>query len=422
MKVSVIIGGQWGDEGKGKIVDLLGEDYNVVVRYQGGANAGHTVEIGDKKYVLHLIPSGILRNNVMSVIGNGVVIEPAALIDEMKTLKNLGIQVKNRLVISKNAHVIMPYHKMLDTAKEMGAKKIGTTGRGIGPCYVDKVGRDGIRMADFLDVKQLKEKITLHTKEKNIILENIYHLKPLNVYEVIDSFLAYREELLPFIDNTLVYINDQIKAGKSILLEGAQGTFLDIDHGTYPYVTSSNSTSGGACTGSGIAPTRITSVIGILKAYTTRVGEGPFPTELLNETGEELRKIGGEFGATTGRPRRCGWFDIPMAKYSVMVNGMTEAVLTKLDVLSSFDEIPVCTEYKINDQVTGVFPTDVEKLLTATPVYQSLPGWNSDITTCKTYSGLPQNAKAYIAFLEENSGVKFSHISVGPKRDQTIAV
>ncbi len=422
MKVSVIIGGQWGDEGKGKIVDLLGADYNVVVRYQGGANAGHTVEIGDKKYVLHLIPSGILRDNVFSVIGNGVVIEPAALIEELHTLNNLGIATKNRLKISKNAHVIMPYHKILDVAKESGTKKIGTTGRGIGPCYVDKIGREGIRIEDFVDVKNLKSKITTHVKEKNVILEKVYDLKPINVYEVIDNFMGYREVILPFIDDSLAFINAQMKAGKSILLEGAQGTFLDIDHGTYPYVTSSNSTSGGACTGSGIPPTKITSVIGILKAYTTRVGEGPFPTELKDETGEKLRKIGFEFGATTGRPRRCGWFDIPMAKYSVMVNGMTEAVLTKLDVLSEFEKIPVCTAYKCGDTVLDSFPTDIEKLNTAVPVYTELPGWNTDITHCRTYDELPEKAKEYVQYLTDNAGVPFSHVSVGPKREQTIPV
>ncbi len=422
MKVSVIIGGQWGDEGKGKIVDLLGADYNVVVRYQGGANAGHTVEIGDKKYVLHLIPSGILRDNVISVIGNGVVIEPAALIDELHTLNDLGISTNNRLKISKNAHVIMPYHKILDAAKESGSKKIGTTGRGIGPCYVDKIGREGIRIEDFLDVKNLKAKITTHVKEKNIVLEKVYDLKPINVYEVIDNFMGYREVIIPFIDDSLAFINAQMKAGKSILLEGAQGTFLDIDHGTYPYVTSSNSTSGGACTGSGIPPTKITSVIGILKAYTTRVGEGPFPTELKDETGEELRKIGGEFGATTGRPRRCGWFDIPMAKYSVMVNGMTEAVLTKLDVLSEFDKIPVCTAYKFGDTVVENFPTDIEKLNAAEPVYTELPGWKTDITHCRTYDELPEKAKDYVQYLTDKAGVQFSHVSVGPKREQTIPV
>jgi adenylosuccinate synthase len=422
MKVSVIIGGQWGDEGKGKIVDLLGADYNVVVRYQGGANAGHTVEIGDKKYVLHLIPSGILRESVISVIGNGVVIEPAALIEELQTLNNLGITTKNRLKISKNAHVIMPYHKILDAAKETGVKKIGTTGRGIGPCYVDKIGREGIRIEDFLDIKTLKAKITSHVKEKNIILEKVYDIKPINVHEVIDNFIAYREVIVPFIADTLSFLNEQMNAGKSILLEGAQGTFLDIDHGTYPYVTSSNSTSGGACTGSGIPPTKITSVVGILKAYTTRVGEGPFPTELKDEVGEELRKIGSEFGATTGRPRRCGWFDIPMAKYSVMVNGMTEAVLTKLDVLSSFDKIPVCTAYKLNGVTVESFPTDIDKLNAAEPVYTELPGWKSDITNCLTYAELPENAKAYVQYLSDASGVRFSHVSVGPKREQTIPV
>jgi adenylosuccinate synthase len=422
MKVSVIIGGQWGDEGKGKIVDLLGADYDVVVRYQGGANAGHTVEIGDKKYVLHLIPSGILRDDVISVIGNGVVIEPAALIDELHTLHDLGIVTKNRLKISKNAHVIMPYHKILDAAKETGSKKIGTTGRGIGPCYVDKIGREGIRIEDFLDVKVLKAKITSHVKEKNIVLEKVYDLKPINVYEVIDNFMGYREVILPFIDDSLAFINAQMKAGKSILLEGAQGTFLDIDHGTYPFVTSSNSTSGGACTGSGIPPTKITSVVGILKAYTTRVGEGPFPTELKDEVGEQLRKIGGEYGATTGRPRRCGWFDIPMAKYSVMVNGMTEAVLTKLDVLSAFEQIPVCIAYKIADETIANFPTDIEKLNSAEPVYKNLPGWKSDISHCRSYSELPDNAKAYVQYLTESAGVAFSHVSVGPKREQTIPV
>ena len=422
MSVSIIVGGQWGDEGKGKIVDLLGENFDIVARYQGGANAGHTVEIGSKKYILHLIPSGILRDNVICVIGNGVVIEPAALIEEMNVLHGFGIEVKGRLLISRNAHVIMPYHKVLDAAKEKGSKKIGTTGRGIGPCYVDKVGREGIRMQDFLDVDILKQKIIQYTAEKNKILTQIFNAEPLNTSEVITAFLGYREILLEYITDTVAYLNNEITAGKSVLLEGAQGTFLDIDHGTYPYVTSSNSTSGGACTGSGIPPVKISSVVGILKAYTTRVGEGPFPTELLNETGEHLRQIGGEFGATTGRPRRCGWFDVPMVQYSAMVNGLTEAVITKLDVLSAFPEIPVCVGYSLHGKPIDFFPTDVEQLAKIVPHYENLSGWNTDITGCGTYEDLPVEAKAYLDFISKKTGIKISHISVGPKRNQTITV
>ncbi len=336
MSVTVLVGSQWGDEGKGKIVDLLSERFDIVVRYQGGANAGHTVEFGDKKFILHLIPSGILRENVLCVIGNGVVIDPYALLDEIKQLENLGISVKGRLFISQNAHLIMPYHKLLDSIHESGSSKIGTTGRGIGPCYIDKYARKGIRIVDLLDRKFLEEKIKTNIEENNIILKKLYNHEELDVNKITTEYLEFDKAIDEYITDVPLFLANAIEEGKSILLEGAQGTLLDVDHGTYPYVTSSNPTSGGAITGSGIPPTKITSIVGIVKAYTTRVGLGPFPTELEDADGEKLRKIGAEFGATTGRPRRCGWYDAFLVSYSRMINGIERAAVMKLDVLSNF--------------------------------------------------------------------------------------
>jgi adenylosuccinate synthase len=422
MGATVLVGSQWGDEGKGKIVDLISKEFEVVVRYQGGANAGHTVEIGDKKYILHLIPAGILRENVICVIGNGVVIDPTALLEEIEILKQNNINVDGRLFISHNAHLIMPYHKLLDSINESGNNKIGTTGRGIGPCYIDKYGRKGIRIVDLLNRTELEKKIRANLKEKNEILEKIHSHAGLDVDAIVKEYLEFDLTIDKYIKDAPSLLNRALDEGKSVLLEGAQGTFLDIDHGTYPYVTSSSPTSGGACTGSGIPPTRIDSVIGIVKAYTTRVGNGPFPTELLDDDGEKLRKIGAEFGATTGRPRRCGWFDAFLVAYSKMINGITSVALTKLDVLSGFEKIKVCVGYELNGKKLKTFPTNVEQLGSVTPVYETLDGWNTDITGCEHYEDLPAKTLDYLDFISRQSGIKIDIVSVGPKRTQTFYV
>lgn len=419
MSVTVLVGSQWGDEGKGKIVDLLSDRYQIVARYQGGANAGHTVEIDNKKYILHLIPSGILRKDVICVIGNGVVIDPSALLDEIKLLAENGIDVSDRLFISHNAHLIMPYHKLLDRIGESGDNKIGTTGRGIGPCYIDKFDRKGIKIVDLLNKKILEEKIRQNLKEKNNILHKVYDHEGLDVEEIVKEYLEFDVAIDKYVKDVPVFLNSEIEKGKSVLLEGAQGALLDVDFGTYPFVTSSSPTSGGACTGTGIPPTKIDSVIGIVKAYTTRVGNGPFPTELLDDDGEKLRKIGMEFGATTGRPRRCGWFDAFLVNYSALINGITSAAITKLDVLSSFDEIKVCIGYELNGKMLKSFPTDVDRLSRIKPINEVLPGWKKDISDCRNYSELPAETKNYLEFICKKSGVKMEIISVGPKRDQT---
>ncbi len=422
MSVTVLVGSQWGDEGKGKIVDILSEKYDVVTRYQGGANAGHTVEIGEKQYILHLIPSGILRENVICVIGNGVVIDPVALLDEIKLLEENGISVQGRLFISHNAHLIMPYHKLLDSIKEKSEQKIGSTGRGIGPCYTDKYARRGIRIVDLLNKKVLEEKIRTNLQEKNTLLKNVYDHEGLDADKIVEEYLHFDEAIDDFITDVPAYLCSVISEGKSILLEGAQGTLLDVDFGTYPFVTSSNPTSGGACTGTGIPPTKITSVFGIVKAYTTRVGNGPFPSELLDKDGEKLRKVGAEYGATTGRPRRCGWFDGFLVKYSTMINGLSSVAITKLDVLSHFDKIKVCIGYELNGKKLKSYPTDVERLSKVKPIYEVLGGWNEDITKCKSYSELPNKTKDYLNFIAANAGIEIDIISVGPKRNQTIFV
>jgi len=422
MGATVLVGSQWGDEGKGKIVDLISEGFEIVVRYQGGANAGHTVEIGDKKYVLHLIPSGILRENVICVIGNGVVIDPTALLDEIELLKQNNISVEGRLFISHNAHLIMPYHKLLDSINESGDNKIGTTGRGIGPCYIDKYGRKGIRIVDLLNRTELEKKIRANLKEKNEILQKIHSHAGLDVDAIVKEYLEFDQTIDKYIKDAPAFLNEALDEGKSVLLEGAQGTFLDVDHGTYPYVTSSSPTSGGACTGSGIPPTRIDSVIGIVKAYTTRVGNGPFPTELLDDEGEKLRKIGAEFGATTGRPRRCGWFDAFLLAYSKMINGITSVALTKLDVLSGFEKIKVCVGYELDGKRLKSFPTNVDQLSLVKPIYETLDGWNSDITNCERYEDLPKKTIEYLDFISQKSGIKIDIVSVGPKRKQTFYV
>jgi adenylosuccinate synthase len=422
MGATVLVGSQWGDEGKGKIVDLISEKFEIVVRYQGGANAGHTVEIGDNKYILHLIPSGILRENVICVIGNGVVIDPTALLEEIELLKTHNINVDGRLFISQNAHLIMPYHKLLDSISESGDNKIGTTGRGIGPCYIDKYARKGIRIVDLLNRTELEKKIRANLKEKNEILQKIHGHAGLDVDSIVKEYLEFDLTIDKYIKDVPSFLNQALDEGKSVLLEGAQGTFLDIDHGTYPFVTSSNPTSGGACTGSGIPPTKIDAVVGIVKAYTTRVGNGPFPTELKDDEGEKLRKIGVEFGATTGRPRRCGWFDAFLVAYSKMINGITSVALTKLDVLSAFEKINVCIGYELNGKKLKTFPTNVDHLSNVKPIYQTLDGWNTDISFCERYEDLPSKTKEYLDFISKESGIKIDIVSVGPKRKQTFFV
>jgi adenylosuccinate synthase len=423
MPAVVLLGAQWGDEGKGKATDLLGDRVDYVVRYQGGNNAGHTVVIGDQKYALHLLPSGILSPNVIPVIGNGVVIDPAVLLEEIKGLNERGIDT-SKLKISTNAHLITPYHRTLDKVSErfLGKSKIGTTGRGIGPAYADKINRMGIRVQDLFDKSILEQKIEASLHNKNQVLLKVFNRKEITVKEVLDEYLGYAEILKPYVTDTVLLLDNALKANKNILLEGSQGTLLDVDHGTYPFVTSSNPTAGGASTGSGIGPTKITRVIGILKAYTTRVGSGPFPTELFDEDGEKLRKIGGEVGVTTGRNRRCGWFDAPIARYAVRVNGLTDFFLTKLDVLTGWEKIPVCVAYEIEGVRVEELPASQTDFHHAQPIYEYLPGWKEDISKARSISELPKNAQAYVKFLEEISGAPMSAIGVGPGRDETISV
>lgn len=422
MSVRVIIGAQWGDEGKGKIVDLLSDKVEYVARFQGGANAGHTLKFDDKEVVLHLVPSGIFNGDAKCIIGNGVVIDPIALVKEIDGVKKMGFSIENRFFVSQTAHVILPYHKILDQLKEKRRAKdaIGTTGRGIGPAYVSKVARVGIRMVDLLDKTILRKKIEQNIQDINYALENLYNEPTLNADDLMAELEDSIDILSPYICNTSNILHEAIEANENILLEGAQGCLLDVDHGTYPYVTSSSPTAGGACTGTGVPPTAITHVMGITKAYCTRVGNGPFPSELLDETGEELRKKGHEFGATTGRPRRCGWLDLVALKYAVRINGMNELTLTKMDVMDGFEEIKVCTSYMINGEETKVFPLSLEEVENIEPVYTTLPGWDKDISGMTSWDELPNSAKTYIEFVEDYLGVKFTIISTGPKRSETI--
>ncbi len=421
MSVQIIVGAQWGDEGKGKIVDLMSEQAEVVARYQGGANAGHTIVINGKKYVLHLIPSGILHDDVQCVIGNGVVIDPIALLHEIKTLEDNGISIKGRLFISHRAHLIMPYHKMLDVAREKSSgKAIGTTGRGIGPAYIDKASRVGIRIVDLLDRTILEEKLRTNLAEKNVLLRRMYDIDGLDVEKIVAEYVEFDNLIDEYITDTTVLLHNAIKEGKNVLLEGAQGALLDMDHGTYPFVTSSNPTSGGACTGLGVPPTAVDTVIGVVKAYCTRVGNGPFPTELNDAVGEELRRVGHEFGATTGRPRRCGWLDIPALNYSVMVNGITDFALTKLDVLNDFAEIKLAIGYSVHGKRTKFFPADVQTLEKVEVEYETLPGWQCSLAGIREYDALPQNARAYIERIEELTGARVAMVSTSPDREDTI--
>jgi adenylosuccinate synthase len=421
MPAIVLVGAQWGDEGKGKATDLLGDTVDYVVRYQGGNNAGHTVVIGSEKYALHLLPSGILSPNVVPVIGNGVVIDPAVLLEEIRGLDARGINT-SKLVISTNAHLITPYHRTIDKVSErfLGKSKIGTTGRGIGPAYADKISRIGIRVQDLFDRSILEQKLEGALNDKNQVLTKVFNRKNMSVAEILEEYLAYAEILRPYVTDTSLLLDKALKAGKTVLLEGSQGTLLDVDHGTYPFVTSSNPTAGGACTGSGIGPKAITRVIGIVKAYTTRVGSGPFPTELLDEDGEKLRTIGHEYGTTTGRNRRCGWYDAPIARYAVRINGLTDFFLTKLDVLTGWEKIPVCVAYDVDGTRHDELPASQTDFHHAKPIYEYLPGWKEDISKARTLSDLPKNAQDYVKYLEEISGAPMSAIGVGPGRDETI--
>ena len=423
MPAVVLLGAQWGDEGKGKATDLLGGRVDYVVRYQGGNNAGHTVVIGDAKYALHLLPSGILTPGVVPVIGNGVVIDPAVLLQEMAGLEARGVNT-SRLLISASAHLITPYHVTLDKVTErfLGKAKIGTTGRGIGPTYMDKVARIGIRVQDLFDPSILRQKVEGALVNKNQTLVKVFNRRELDVDAITEELLQYAEPLRPYVTDTALVLNNALDAGQTVLLEGGQGTLLDVDHGTYPFVTSSNPTAGGACTGSGIGPTRITRVIGILKAYTTRVGSGPFPTELNDEWGERLRSVGGEVGVTTGRPRRCGWFDAPIARYATRINGLTDIFLTKLDVLTGMERIPVCVAYEVDGVTVTELPMTQTGFHHATPIYEDLPGWSEDISGARSIEDLPPNAQAYVRYLEELSGAPISAIGVGQDRDATIVV
>ena len=421
MPAIVLVGAQWGDEGKGKATDLLGDRVDYVVRYQGGNNAGHTVVIGDKKFALHLLPSGILTPGVIPVIGNGVVIDLAVLIKELDGLIEKGVDV-SKLKISANAHIITPYHVTIDKVSErfLGKRAIGTTGRGIGPTYGDKVGRLGIRVQDLFDESILRQKVEAALSQKNQLLSKVYNRAGIKAEEVVRELLSFTDRIRPMVSDTALELHKALEAGKTVLLEGGQGTLLDVDHGTYPFVTSSSPIAGGATIGSGIGPTKIDSVIGILKAYTTRVGAGPFPTELFDQWGEFLREKGFEFGTTTGRERRCGWFDAPVAKFATRINGLTDIFLTKLDVLTGIKKIPVCVAYDVDGVRMEEIPVSQSDFHHAKPIYEIFPGWDEDITSAKKFEDLPKNAQDYVLALEKLSGTRISAIGVGPDRNATI--
>ncbi len=418
----VVVGTQWGDEGKGKIVDILAQDADVVVRYQGGSNAGHTVINERGTFVFHLIPSGILYRGRLCIIGNGVVVDPAALIDEMDQLQAKGIKVGKNLAISQRAHLILPYHKAIDKAaeKSKGSRRIGTTGRGIGPAYTDKMARIGIRMGDLLNPSAFRRKLEENLVEINWFLEELHKVERFEVEKVFQQYMGYAERLKGYIVDTSALVNKAIDAGKTVLFEGAQGTHLDVDLGTYPYVTSSSASAGGACTGTGVGPTKIDKVLGVAKAYTTRVGSGPFPTELTDEVGGALQERGKEFGATTGRPRRCGWFDGVLVRYATSMNGLSSLALTKLDVLDGIKELKLCTGYRYGGHVFRDVPADLETLTGCEPVYQTMKGWSASTTGVSSYKQLPVEAKRYLTRIEELAECPIDMISTGSKRDQTI--
>jgi adenylosuccinate synthase len=423
-KTAVIVGAQWGDEGKGKIVDVLSENFSVVARYAGGHNAGHTVIINGKKFILQLVPCGILRARCRSVIGNGVVLDPLAFLKEVGTLREAGVKVDGNIFVSNRAHVILPYHRMIELAAENapGRVKIGTTSRGIGPAYEDKMGRRGLRVADLLDLQLLKKHIENAVREKNMIAHALFNTEPLDADKMYAEYAQAAEKIAPFVCDTAVLLNQALASGESILFEGAQGTMLDIDHGTYPFVTSSSATSGGAVIGTGVAPNAINSVIGITKAYCTRVGEGPFPSEDKGVAGENIRKRGNEFGAVTGRPRRTGWLDLPLLRYSGMINGTTWLVVTKLDVLDDLAEIPVCVGYKIDGKAVSDVPAQASGYDKIECVYKNLPGWQSSTQGITEYEKLPPRAREYLSFVANEAGAKIGMISTGPDRDHTILI
>ncbi len=421
MAAVVLIGAQWGDEGKGKITDFLAEKADMVVRYQGGNNAGHTVVINNETYKLHLIPSGIFYSDKVCVIGNGLVIDPKVLIKELDYLEERGVSTSN-LLISSNAHVIMPYHKILDVLEEefKGEQKIGTTKRGIGPAYKDKASRTGIRFSDFLDREEFSKKLDYNLKEKNLVISKIYGQPELVYQEILQEYLGYAERVKSYIADTSLEVNRYLDDRKKVLFEGAQGTLLDLDHGTYPYVTSSNPIAGAACLGAGVGPTRIGKVVGVVKSYTTRVGEGPFPTELNCETGELIRSRGGEYGTTTGRPRRCGWFDAVIVRYAVRISGISDFAFTKLDVLTGMETLKICTGYRYKGELLTEFPQSLKVLAECEAIYEEMPGWQEDLTTISSYEQLPIEAKKYVERIEELTKVPLTILAVGPGRTQTI--
>lgn len=428
MPVTIVIGAQWGDEGKGKVVDLLAPEVDIVARYQGGANAGHTIAWGEgearQQFVLRLIPSGIFHEGVTCVIGNGVVLDPAALLEEVQQVEALGFTVKGRLKISHHAHLIMPYHKRLDEARERwrDAEAIGTTGRGIGPAYVDKYARAGIRVVDLLDRDGLRKKLKAAIEEKNAILRHLYGDDGFDVEAITEEYLAFDRQIDPYVTDTVRFLGEALADGQRVLAEGAQGALLDVDHGTYPYVTSSHPTAGGCCIGLGVPPTAVDRVIGITKAYTTRVGNGPFPTELTDETGERLRAEGREYGAVTGRPRRCGWLDVVALRYTARLNGFTDLAVTKLDVLAGLDELKVCTAYRVDGKTTDRFPSDLPVLARVEPVYETLPGFDGRLGEARTREDLPAAARAYLDAMADLVGVPVSMVSTGPRREETLVV
>lgn len=424
MSVKIVVGSQWGDEAKAKIVDYLAVDADYVVRFQGGANAGHTVIVDGNEFIFHLIPAGIIHPNKICIIGNGVVLDPTALIDEIDHLKKRGIKVDGRLYISQKAHLVMPYHKLLDEAAEnhKGKNSLGTTGRGIGPAYRDKAARIGIRIVDLLNRDVFVEKLKRNVEDANDILTKIYGHKPLVLEEIVETFLEFDRKIDPYVKDISIILSDAVKKGKNILFEGAQGTLLDIDHGTYPFVTSSNTIAGAACIGTGIGPTSIDEVIGVMKAYTTRVGNGPFPTEFDEVFSQKIRTIGGEYGATTGRPRRCGWFDGIIGRYSALINGLSSLAITKLDVMDSLPEIKICTAYRYKGKILDNFPADVNVLDAVEPIYETNPGWMEPTSSIRQYDDLPMNARAYLERISAFVETPIAYVSIGSDRVQTIAV
>ncbi|MCE5195076.1 MAG: adenylosuccinate synthase [Nitrospiraceae bacterium] len=424
MAVVVVVGAQWGDEGKGKIIDVLTEKAEGVARYQGGHNAGHTVVIKNEKFVLHIIPSGILHKDKVCIVGNGVVVDPAALINEIDGLKKRGIETGKNFFLSRSAHLIMPYHTAIDKEQERlkGIKKIGTTGKGIGPAYVDKTARTGLRIGDLLYPEIFKEKLKINLEYINPFAKAIYNLPPFDIEGIYSEYMKYAERLSGYIADTDLILNKMIDEKKNLLLEGAQGTLLDIDHGTYPYVTSSNASAGGACTGLGVGPAKINNVIGVVKAYTTRVGEGPFPTEMKGALGEQIREKGGEYGATTGRPRRCGWLDLVVLRHSVMINGMSGIVLTKLDILDGLDTIKVCDSYTSEGKTYKNFPKELNVFEKCEPVYEDLPGWKENTSGAKKFSHLPKAARGYVRYIEKKLGIDVHIVSSGQKRNELIVL